>query len=211
MIAFLHTSEIHIDRFENLVMKYNSEIPIKHFVNEELLSVALSNGKLDTVSFKNEIEIIKKESPLLIICTCSTYREECDQYPDIYRIDEPVVIHLISKYQKIGLAYTAISTKKISENLLLKTAKSFDKNIEIIDCNCTESWRHFEEGAIDLYEKSIALKIKEIASETDVIFLAQASMEGAKKYLASLEQEVFSSPEFGVKTYLNTLKSNLKH
>lgn len=202
MIAFLHTSEVLIARFEALIRKYDTDVITKHHVNEKLLETALSNGKTDTLSFKNEITEISKESPSLLICTCSTYGKECDAYDSVERIDRPIVDYLVANYKKIGLAYTANSTKTVSEDLVFKTASDQNKEIEVVNCDCSECWTHFEQGNYDEYERGIAEKIKGIASAVDVVFLAQASMEGAKKYLTDMEKEVFSSPEFGIKTFL---------
>lgn len=76
MIAFLHTSSIHIEKFDNLVRSVNKEIEVKHFVNADLLSSALENGITDSETFSREIAEIKLLQPELIICTCSTYGEE---------------------------------------------------------------------------------------------------------------------------------------
>jgi hypothetical protein len=202
MIAFLHTSPIHIDTFEKLVRKFDKNIEIKHFVNEKLLESALINGETDVVSFKKEIELIKKENPSLLICTCSTYGEECDNDSSIYRIDAPIVEYIVSNYNKIGLAYTANSTKMVSENLIHKVSMQLNKQIEILNCDCSEFWTKFETKDIEGYEKGIAEKIEQIKSEVDVVFLAQASMEGVRNYLSDLKKEVLSSPEFGVKELL---------
>ena len=203
MISFLHTSKVHIERFENLVRKFDKTIPIKHFVNEDLLSYAFKNGKVDTKSFDKEILTIKKENPTLIICTCSTYGEECNDTNDVKRIDFPIVDYLVQNYSKIGLVFTASSTASVSRNILQKVANHQQKKIKIINCDCSDAWVHFENNDINEYEKSIANKIKNMAASVDVIFLAQASMEGVKKHLSNLEQPVFSSPEFGIKSYLN--------
>ena len=211
MIAFLHTSEIHIDRFEKLVRKYDRTIPVKHFVNEKLLETALSKGKTDVKSFRNEIELIKKEKPSLIICTCSTYGEECDNDSIIYRIDKPIVEYIVQNFKRIGLVYTAESTKKVSKNLLLKVSSELNKQIEISNCDCSQYWPYFERKDIEGYEKGIAKKIELLESKVDVIFLAQASMVGAKKYLKQIKKEVLSSPDFGINKLLNKYKSSKQH
>lgn len=202
MIAFLHTSKIHIDKFENLVRKFNSEIPIKHYVNEDILNFALKKGITDTKGFEKEISNIKTLNPELIICTCSTYGEECDKTDAIERIDKPIANYLVSNYKKIGLVYTANSTKQVSKNLLLEIASKMDRELDIVNCDCSSSWKYYETNDFDNYEKSIAEKIKDIENEVEVIFLAQASMEGSKKYLIDFSKEICSSPEFGVKEYL---------
>jgi hypothetical protein len=198
MIAILHTSAIHIDRFENLVKSIDDDANTKHFVNENLLEIALKSGKTDSNEFKNQISDIKKIDPSIIICTCSTYGKESDLHQNVYRIDRPIVEYIVSKFRKIGLAYTANSTKEVSSELLLETAKSQNKEIEIINCDCSSHWTHFEKGNLGKYESGIANSIKDIENLVDVIFLAQASMEGVKSILKKLNKEIVSSPEYGV-------------
>ena len=205
MIAFLHTSEIHISKFENLVKKYNSSVSIKHYVNAEMLSNALSTGRADSKAFVKELAKIQNDSPDLIVCTCSTYGEECDKLDAIERIDMPIAKHLVSNFKKIGVAYTATSTKESSENLLQRMAAELNTAVELVDCNCTDSWVHYENDDFDSYERSIAKTIKLFENKVDVVFLAQASMEGAKDYLPNFNIEVLSSPKFGVREYLKGL------
>ncbi len=202
MIAFLHTSKIHIDKFERLVKKNNPKISIKHVVNEDLLSYAIKKGSTDSVNFKKEVSTIKNLNPKLIICTCSTYGEECDKTNFIERIDQPIANYLVSNFKKIGLAYTASSTKVVSKNLILKIAKEKNKNIEIVNCDCSSSWKYYETNNFNSYAKSIADKIKTIENDVEVIFLAQASMEGCKEFLNDFSNKIYSSPEFGIKEYL---------
>lgn len=205
MISFLHTSAIHIDRFENLVRIYDTEIPVKHYVNSNLLEYALKNGSLNTQGFQQEIATIQEEQPELIICTCSSYGAACDEINSIARIDHPIAHHLVSNYQTIALAYTVHSTQKVSKDLLENIAEKQQKTIDIIDCDCSHAWKYFKAGQLEKYEKAIAKKLKEVAPNVDAIFLAQASMEGAVKFIPKLKDQVFSSPEFGVKTYLKKL------
>lgn len=208
MIAFLHTSSIHVKRFEELTKRVDPKMVTRHFVHEDLLATALLTGKTDSRGFIEEVRKIKNESPDLIICTCSTYGNECESIAAVERIDKPIAEYLVSNYTKIGLAYTAISTKVISENLILDVAKSIGKVVEVIDCDCTGSWKYFEKGDIDNYEKEIAKTIKFNTSNADVIFLAQASMENAKRYLQPFEKEVVSSAEFGVKAILQQINKS---
>lgn len=211
MIAFLHTSRTHVDRFENLVRKFNSEIVTQHFVNEKLLQKTLVTGTLDLVSFEKEIITIKKHPIELIICTCSTYGAVCKDFKNVFRIDQPIADYLVAKYDSIGLAFTVSSTKNASQELLIQTAYLQKKKIEIIELDCTDSWQYFEQGNLEEYKKSIATQVKKYEPKTDAIFLAQASMSGAKNYLSELEIEICSSPEFGVKTFLEKIENkNLK-
>lgn len=205
MIAFLHTNKVHIKRFEALVKTVYPNLKTKHFVNKTILDNALLTGQTDTSTFNKEIELIRAEKPTLIICTCSTFGGESDKHTDVYRIDKPIITYLVENYSKIGLAFTANSTKVVSENLILKIALEKQKLIDVIHCDCSKFWPYFETGKIDDYAKHIAKHILSFESKVDVMFLAQASMEGAKDYLDTFKKDVFTSPEFGIKALLNTI------
>lgn len=206
MIAFLHTSPLHIARFEQIVRKYHSTIPIQHIVKESILETALATGKLDEITFADTIQQIQQTKPQVIICTCSTYGQLCDQFSNVERIDQPIAYHIVANYSTIALAYTAASTKTVSLDLLLRTAQQQGKIIRIIDCDCTHCWPYFEANDLKKYEEAIATSIRAKTNNAEVVSLAQASMEGAKKYLADLDQVVVSSPEFGVRHFLQLLK-----
>ncbi len=205
MITFLHTAGINVKRFEDLVRKYNSDIEIKHFVNEDLLRFALTHNQPNSEAFIEEVQKIKNETAGMIVCTCSSYGDECDLLPGIERIDKPVAEYLVSNYQSIGLAYTAKSTLASSLNLLNQVAKSLRKSISIIEYDCTGCWKYLEQGDTDRYEKGIAAIIEQQLSPAEAIFLAQASMENARHHLQSFDKEVISSPDYGVKKFLEKL------
>ena len=205
VIAFLHTSKFHVDRFEKIFDEVVGQYSVKHFVNEGLLEYALNNGMTNSFQFEEQINIIKKDNPSLIICTCATYGEESDQVEGVFRIDRPIVHYIISRYKRIGLVFSANSTKKVTTNLLFETAKKFDKKIELIDCDCSKHWNHFENGNQDEYESQIMKSIEKIEDQVDVILLAQASMEGVKKLLSNFSKQVLSSPTYGVNEILTSL------
>ena len=211
MIAFLHTLESNVDKFDKLAKKYASDQTVKHFVNENILSNALRTGQTDCAGFRSEIERIKLLNPELIICTCSSYGEACDRRADVERIDEPIVEYIVANYKKIGLAYAASSTLAVSSDLIRTTATIMDKEIEIYNIDCTDAWIHFQNKETETFGKKVAQKIKEEAGNVEVIFLAQASMEVAMKDLKEVNVKVLSSPEYGVKSYLTPLSHAAKH
>ena len=65
----------------------------------------------------------------IIFSSYTLYNKSDDK--DVFRIDKPIAEDIVSKYSKIGIAYTAISTKEKSENLLNKIAEKQGKQIKI--------------------------------------------------------------------------------
>ena len=208
MIAFLHTVHQLKSKFENLVKEHSDHISVKHFVNEDLLTNALKNGQSDDILFNECVDEILKENPKMIICTCSSYGESSDQLTNVLRIDRPIAQYIVANFSKIGMAFTATSTKVISENLLLSEAQKINKKIDIAPIDCSNAWEHYEAKDFEKYEQSIAQTINENHNKVDVIFIAQASMQGAIKLLEHIDKPILTSPEYGVKSfvedYLNT-------
>lgn len=207
MITFFHTAKANVKRFEDLVRKYDQEVEIRHFVNEELLHRALADGKADGPAFQQEAKKVKKQSSGMIVCTCSSYGDECELVSGIERIDKPAVEYLVRNYQNIGLAFTVKSTVPVSKKLLEDSARQLNKSIAITLIDCSDCWKFFEEGDPERYEKEIARIILGKNGEADAIFLAQASMQNAALHLSALDKEVMASPDYGVQEFLRRLKN----
>lgn len=205
-IAFLHTSKSHVKRFRKIINEIDNNIEVEHYVNEVLLETAMKEGQVDVKGFINEIRKIKNTGIENIICTCSTYGNLCNEDENIYRIDKPIGEYITSNFSRIGIAYSVNSTKSVSKELIEKLAFNAKKTVQIFELNCEHCWDWFEKGDINRYEIEIANQIKSSANKCELIFLAQASMEGAKKYLTDVDYEVVSSPKFGVEKYLELIK-----
>ena len=205
-IAFLHTAQSHVSRFDAIIQAENtSSIEVAHFVFETLLMTAQKSGEADRAGFETAIEQIRKQGFSSIICTCSTYGELCEASSNIFRIDEPIVAFIVTKFSKIGIAYTLPSAKEKSRRLLEEIAQSRQRQIRISEIDCTSCWHWFEKRDMDKYEAGIAQLIKAYSATLEVVFLTQASMDKAKNHLVNEKFKVVSSPEFGVKKYLTAL------
>ncbi len=204
-ITLLHTSNAHVKRFDRIAESIGKSIEIEHHVNEELLEIAKSTGQIDRVHFEKELMKIRENNGKFIICTCSTYGNLCDENDKVYRIDKPIAEYIVSNFSNIGIAYTIASTKKISQALIEEIAKINQKPINLFEIDCQSCWNWFEKGEFEKYEREIANQIKNKADKYEVVFLAQASMEGAKNYLKNENYKVVSSPEYGMKNYIEKI------
>ncbi|BDD03456.1 hypothetical protein [Aureibacter tunicatorum] len=197
MIAFLHTSSIHIDRFDKLVEEVRADIPTCHYVNEKLLEDALAYGKANPDEFGELIEEIRSLEPSLIICTCSSLGELSEKYSDVHRIDLPIVEYLVQTYDKVCMAYASQSTREISAKLIQEVADRVGTKVELQICDCSKAWTYMEEGEMEQYQKTIAEVIEKENRQLLPVFLCQASMDGVEDYLES-PIKLYTSPKFGV-------------
>ena len=54
----------------------------------------------------------------------------------------------MQNFKRIALAYTNEATKDISEELLLHEAGENKKTVELVACDCSDSWPFFEQGIV---------------------------------------------------------------
>lgn len=80
------------------------------------------------------------------------------------------------------------------------------KKIKIEEINCQDCWNWFEKGDSNRYAIEIANQIKKSGKGCEVIFLAQASMEDAKKYIVDEKYKTLSSPMYGIEKYVELIK-----
>lgn len=205
MIAFLHTSAVHISRFSQLAANLKLDLKVEHYVNEDLLKTALENGEVDESALKEQIELIRSAGAEKIICTCSTLGSASEKL-GVMRIDRPVVEYMVAKYSKIGMVYSTTSTKLISKKLIEDCALALGKKVEVALIDCTAFWGEFEKGNKNSYYEGIRDKVSNQIHSVDVIFLAQASMENVRDLLTEVPIEVLTSPEIGVNQLLGNIR-----
>jgi|GEM_PF-2924087 len=204
-ITFLHTSHTHIQRFNDIVHKIIPDYVVNHIVNETLLEDAIKAGEVNKAGFAEQIKAITADTTDKIICTCSTYGVLCDDYQHVFRIDGPIAELIVTKYKSVGIAYTAVSTRDSSMNLIADTGKRLNQSILVKEIDCSHCWTYFEQGDIEKYESEIALKIRTDYDGEEVIFLSQASMQGAKRSPLIADLNIVSSAEYGVAYLMETL------
>jgi hypothetical protein len=202
MIVFLHTSTIHVSRFNKVLDRLHYKGKVEHFVNESLLKGATELGKIDEFGFKTQIKKIRAKTDALIICTCSTYGALTKELQGVVRIDEPLANYMVRNYSKIGVAYTALSTVEVTMTLL-NTIDLERKNVVYKMIDCTTAWQFLENGDMIGYNDTITKTVLNEASGVEAVYLAQASMDGVEDFLSEkLNKEVLSSSFLGVKEYL---------
>ena len=203
-LAFLHTTPVLIDAFDRLIEEAGLELPIRHIVEEQFLTEARDKGITQNLDERigGRIRSAIEEGAAVVLCTCSTIGASAEKANDstggaIVRVDRPMAERAVELGSRIIIAAALESTLAPTRNLILEVASTRQKRVELIEVLCDNAWSRFEEGDNEGYFSEIARKLKERASEGDVIVLAQASMAGAAKLCPEISIPILSSPEIG--------------
>ena len=203
-LAFLHTTPVLIDTFDRLVAEADTELTVRHIVEEEFLTEAREKGISQDLNgrIQGRIGAAIEEGASVVLCTCSTIGASAESANDtadgvVVRVDRPMAEKAVEIGSRIIVAAALESTLAPTRNLILEVASTRNKRIDLIEVLCDNAWSRLEEGDNEGYFSEIASKLKERASEGDVIVLAQASMAGAAKLCPEISIPILSSPEIG--------------
>ncbi len=203
-LALLHTTPVLIDTFDRLIEEADLEFPVRHIVEERFLTEAREKGISQDLDGRIQGRICSaiEEGASVVLCTCSTIGASAESANDkadgvIVRVDRPMAAKAVEIGSRIIVAAALESTLAPTRNLILEVASMRQKRVELIEVLCDNAWSRLEEGDNEGYFSEIASKLKERASEGDVIVLAQASMAGAAKLCPEISIPILSSPEIG--------------
>ncbi len=183
MLAFLHTSRVHVETFSRLVRDADDVIPVRHEVQESLLADALAAGAItDGIrsATATVVQALANEGARVIVCTCSTLGgvAEAVRVPDclVMRIDRPMAEQAVASGRRILVVAALRSTFQPTGALLNQIASDAGRSIDVVEVLCERAWRLFERGDHPGYAGEIARTIEATALPGDLVLLAQASM-----------------------------------
>lgn len=212
-LAFLHTTPVLIDTFDRLAKEADPELPVRHIVEEGFLTEAREKGISQDLDgrIQGRIGAAIEEGARVVLCTCSTIGASAESANDtadgvVVRVDRPMAEKAVEIGSRIIIAAALESTLAPTRNLILDVASARKKRIDLVEVLCDHAWSRLEAGDNEGYFSEIARKLKERASEGDVIVLAQASMAGAAELCPELSIPILSSPEIGFRHALDIWK-----
>ena len=211
-ITFLHTSPVHVARFERLLAESDPQIPARHLVHEKVLEEIRRAGF--TPSVRARIAAAVREAAdvntAVVVCTCSTIggcAEEVELDRPLVRVDRAMAEHAVAIGSAI-LVVAALGTTLVpTKALMLDVAKTAGKTIRITEVLCESAWPKFEAGDQTGYLQTIAECVRTHAAQADVVVLAQASMADAAGLCSDLPVPILSSPRLGVAAALQVYRA----
>jgi len=205
-LTFLHTSPVHIATFDRLIAEIAPDVPVRHVVDESLLSEARAAGAI-TPNLERRIDATVRgaieQDAAVVLCTCSTIggcAEDVGRLTNtpVLRVDRAMAERAITLGPHILVAAALASTLAPTRALLIDAAERAGKMVQIEELLCDSAWARFEQGDHAGYIAAIAECLRRAAGDADAIVLAQASMADAAALCADLPIPILSSPRLGL-------------
>ena len=214
-IAFLHTSEVHVKTFGELVSALAPSVHVDHLVDAQLLADAQQMGAEEPALVRRVQDAMAhaaSKGAAIVVCTCSTIGGAAERTATggafmAARIDRAMADRAIALGPRILVVAALESTLAPTAKLINESAAALRAEAKLEHLLVPEAWPHFLRGDRTAYVEAVAAAVRAAlpSADPDVVVLAQASMASAVDLLGGLPIEVLASPALGVKAALAQL------
>lgn len=206
MLGLLHTAAMHAPAFEARLRAVDPTIAVRHAVEPELLADASASGRVDAALRSRvvaAIDAVRAAGARLVVCTCTTIGDAAESASTanapVLRIDRPMVEAAVMRGNRIGVVAALPSALDATLVLVRRVAGERRRDVTTRVASCAAAWPAFERGDLDGYLAAAATAVRAVASDADVVVLAQASLAGVVERLRDLTVPILASPELGIR------------
>lgn len=183
-IAVLHTVVFLAEMFRRLFQENLPDTESFHMVDESIIQELLRVGHLTPKIVRriaSHVMAANDAGADLILFTCSSTSQAVDHVKElvdvpVLKVDEPLAQKAVSLGEKIGVVTTAKTTLQPSVRLIEACGAEQGKKVlvraELVD----KAFEARLSGNIAEHDRLVKESIGQLARESDVIVLAQASM-----------------------------------
>ena len=207
-IAFVHTVAPLISEFNKLGDELLPGTQLVHILDEAILEHIHQNGGLgagDTERLRSHIESAEQIHADVVLVTCSVLSTCIDEIRPtvnipIIKIDEALVEMAVTAGEKIGMLATNPDTLKPSAQILYDQAARIGKTITVIPRLVEHAFAAIRKGDGETHDRLVKDALMNLATQVDVIVLAQASMARVLKLIPENVRKVpiLSSPHLAL-------------
>ena len=206
-LAVIHTTPLTVEPLKTLADEIVREVRVVNFVDDSILPQLAETGG-DTSAVDDRLvqyaRFAQGVGADVILSACSSVGEVVAQMQaavdiPVVRIDEAMAEEAIRRGARIGVAATVPTTLRPTVALLERKAGEAGKPVEFRTRCVDAAYARLAQGDREGHDDLLAEALAELAAETDVVVLAQASMARVLERLSESERQRFLvSPRLGM-------------
>ena len=183
-IGFVHTGVPIGMLLKKMMSESMPDIPNFHIVDDSLIQDLLQTGEFTPSILKRlsaQISMAEEAGADIIMVTCSSIAPGVDfarKLVDVpvMKIDEPMAEKAVAAADTVGVLATAKTTLVPSVDLINQVAEKKGKSVKVKSKLISEAFDFFLQGDMENHDRLVKEAGVELAQQTDVLVLAQASM-----------------------------------
>ena len=207
-VVLLHTVTGLVPVFQELAKVLPGDVKVSNLVDESLLEDAIAARGLTPAVTRRVVDHVVSAADsgaVAVLVTCSSIGPAVEVASElvgvpVLRIDEPMASAAIESGTRIGVLATVTSTLNPTVDLLRRCARSLRRDVDVVPVLEEEAFRAMRSGDATTHDQIIGEALRQLATEVDVVVLAQASMARVVTTLepGALRVPVLSSPGSGM-------------
>ncbi len=195
-LVLIHTVTPLVDVFAKLGAKLLPGVQLFHVLDEPLLERVRQHKGLaseDIAQLQSHVWVAEEIGAHAVLVTCSTLSPGVDHIQaniPVVKIDEAMIAQAVALGTRVGVIATAQSTLEPTRSLLMTAAGRRNKSIEVRMALVEHALAALLQDDGATHDRLVKQAIVELASQVDVIALAQASTARVLHVIAEAERTV---------------------
>lgn len=197
-LGLIHTSATLVPVFAELCSKYLPHVKTFNIVDDSLIKNTIACGELTADTSRRVVNYAGSAQDAgadFILFTCSSIGPAVETaatlcHVPVLRVDQPMADKAVQLGKRIGVVATLSTTLNPTCDLVNRRAVVAGKEIELVSRLCEGAFEALMSGDTATHDQKVGDVLKQLANETDVILLAQASMARVVDTLTDAERKV---------------------
>jgi Asp/Glu/hydantoin racemase len=213
-LGLVHTSATLVPVFAALCKEKLPDVEVFNIADDSLVKGIREAGSLTAQISRrvaNYLESAELAGADYIMVTCSSIGPAVEAGAKligvpVLRVDQPMADKAVATGKKIGVIATLQTTLEPTADLISRRAAIAGKKIELTSKLCEGAFDALMSGDAAKHDAMVAVALKELSKQVEVIVLAQASMARVVETLSAEDKRVpiLASPSIAV-DYLATI------
>jgi len=213
-LGLLHTSATLVPIFAQLCKVKLPQIDVFNLVDDSLIKDVIAHGRLRPQTARRVTQLVAAAEDAgadFVMVTCSSIGAAVETAATlatvpVLRVDRPMADQAVAIGRRIGVVATLSTTLEPTAELIQRRAAVAGQPIELNSRLCEGAFDALMSGDAARHDAMVAAALKQLATEVDVIALAQASMARVVETLSEADRRVpiLASPPLAVE-YLATV------
>jgi Asp/Glu/hydantoin racemase len=213
-LGLVHTSATLVPVFAQLCKEKLPAVDVFNIADDSLIKDVIKRGELTENTARRvagHVASAEAAGADYILVTCSSIGRAVEAAAaqagvPVLRVDQPMADLAVQTGKKIGVVATLPTTLEPTADLISRRAQKAGKQIELTSRLCEGAFDTLMSGDSVKHDAMVAVALKELSQQVDVIVLAQASMARVVDTLAAADKcvPILASPGLAV-DYLATV------
>jgi Asp/Glu/hydantoin racemase len=217
-VTMIHTVASLVPTFRDLAAELLPQVDVFHVVDESLLTVTRRSGRITPATRRRLLGYATAADDLgvdAILVTCSSIGPVVEliapfvEVP-ILRVDAAMADQAIARGRRIGVLATLESTLQPTRELIETRARARALEVDMRALVCVGAFEAVTAGDVERHDGLVREGLLDLATDRDVIVLAQASMARVLGQIPpdQLSIPVLASPRLAVERLASVLETS---